>query len=334
MAKEIKILKNTIETTNDYLDISTLKFLVVNPRIYAYTHGDPEFLNKIEEEQQEIIYQKLLQEPSVKKLIPQVKRHEGLLESILVRLDTMEVIEGNSRLAVYRKLNEENPNGNWDFIPCDIVSRLSEDEQIAYLSQIHVQGKTQWSPYEKANIAYVRKADGWDIKRISEVIGESQATVRKRIEIVQMMKNNQDFKKSHFSYYQVIVSNPEIKKQVKSEEGLPNLLEVIKNFDGSEDKNEFTAKDLRDKLPVIINDEKIFDLFKEDGIKLEDAYQRAKKSDLEDKVIRAKELLEDISLSELCNLDQASYNSFKDAVNKLNKEVNRIITMLEEQDSK
>jgi len=334
MVKEIKILNNTIETTSDYKSISELKFLKDNPRVYAYTHGEPDFLDKLEDEQQAIIYQKLLKEPSVKKLKAEIKRHGGLMEAILVRHDTKVVIEGNSRLAAYRKLSEENPDGDWDLIPCDIVSSLTDDEQFAYLSQIHVKGKTQWSAYEKANIAYVRRENGWQYKHIAEVFGETQATVRKRIEIIRMMKDNQDNKRPHFSYYQVIVSNPEIKKQVKSEDGLPNLLKAIKNFDGSEDKNEFTAKDLRDKLPVIINDEKIFDLFQEGRINLEDAYQRAKKSDLEDKVISAKELLEDISLSELCNLDQGSYNSFKDAVNKLNKEVNRINKMVKEPESK
>ena len=33
------------------------------------------------------------------------------MESILVRHDTMEVIEGNSRLAVYRKLHEQDSGG-------------------------------------------------------------------------------------------------------------------------------------------------------------------------------------------------------------------------------
>ena len=79
-----------------------------NPRVYACTHGEANFDNLMEEEKQDIILEKLLQEPSVKKLIPEVKRHGGLMEPILVRRDTMEVIEGNSRLAVYRQLHQKN----------------------------------------------------------------------------------------------------------------------------------------------------------------------------------------------------------------------------------
>ncbi|MCY4446011.1 MAG: hypothetical protein OXC02_06095, partial [Rhodobacteraceae bacterium] len=75
MVKEIKILNNTIETTSDYKSISELKFLKDNPRVYAYTHGEPDFLDKLEDEQQAIIYQKLLKEPSVKKLKAEIKRH-------------------------------------------------------------------------------------------------------------------------------------------------------------------------------------------------------------------------------------------------------------------
>ena len=48
-------------------------------------------------------YERLLQEPSVKNLIPEIRRDGGLQDPITVRHDTWQVIEGNSRLAAYRK---------------------------------------------------------------------------------------------------------------------------------------------------------------------------------------------------------------------------------------
>ena len=40
------------------------------------------------------------------------------MEPILVRHDRMEVIEGNSRLAVYRHLNKDQNGDTWQLIPC------------------------------------------------------------------------------------------------------------------------------------------------------------------------------------------------------------------------
>lgn len=324
--KEMKLLGKTIKLSDDYLDIHSLKFLKDNPRVYACTHGEPNFNDLTEEQQQDVIFKRLLEEPSVKNLKPEIKRHGGLMESILVRHDTKEVIEGNSRLAVYRKLHQEDLEGEWGLIPCDIVSSLTDEQQFAFLNQIHVKGKTQWSAYEKANFAYVRKEAGWDEKRIAELFGESESTIRTRVKVIDLMKDNHDNKKSHFSYYDVIVRTRDISKEVEGE-GLGSLLVDIRNLGEDDDDNAFTAQDLRKKLPVVLKKPKVLKKFKDGEISLEEAYQRARISDLEDKVKRAKGLLEDISISEVKQLEQGSFKAFQYAVSKLLKEVERIKKM-------
>ena len=206
------------------LSINTLKFLKDNPRVYACTHGHPDFDNLIEAEQQEVIFKKLLEEPSVKNLIPEVKRHGGLMESILIRFDTKEVIEGNSRLAAYRLLHEADPEGDWEYISCDIVSSLTDNQQAAFLNQIHVKGKTRWSAYEKANFAYVRKAKGSNFDEIAQLFGESKHTVRTRTKVIDTMKRNGDNERSHFSYYDVLVRSPDISKGMDERDDLRDFL--------------------------------------------------------------------------------------------------------------
>lgn len=329
--KEMKLLGETISVSDDYLEIHKLRFLKDNPRVYACTHGEPGFNGLIEEEQQDLIYKKLLEESSVRNLREEIKRHGGLMESILVRHDTMEVIEGNSRLAVFRELHQKDPEGDWGLIPCDIVSSLTDEQQFAFLNQIHVKGKTQWSAYEKANFAYVRKEAGWSEKRISDLFGESESTIRTRVKVIQTMKDNKDNERSHFSFYDVIVRNKEILKEVESEDGLPNLLEDIRNFGDEDDENEdsFTALDLRRKLPIVLKKPKVLKKFKEKEIDLEDAFQRAKISDVEDKVKRAEGLLDDISITEVRQLEQGNIKSFQYAVRKLTKKVKRIKEMID-----
>lgn len=324
--KDMKILGKTILLTNDYLEINTLKFLKDNPRVYACTHGEPGFDDLTDEEQQDRIFKKLLEEPSVKNLKPEVKRHGGLMEPILVRHDTKEVIEGNSRLAVYRQLQQEKTEGEWELIPCDIVSSLTDEQQAAFLNQIHVKGKTSWSAYEKANFAYVRRQQNWSIDQIAQLFGESQATIRTRIKIIKMMHDNNDNERSHFSYYNVLHSS-RISKAMR-EEGLKDIfLKKIKSLGPNDKDGDSTAIDLRKKLPVILKKPKVLKKYIDGEIDLDEGYQRAKISEVEKKVRQAKDILSDVSRDDVAQLEQGRFKAFKQDIKKLKQEVVRIEKM-------
>ena len=324
---EITILGNKIHIKDDYINIHKLKFLKDNPRVYASTYGVSNFEDKTEEEQQEIIFREISDEPSVKNLKPDIKRHGGLMESILVRLDTMEVIEGNSRLAVYRQLHKEDPeNGAWEHIPCNIVSSLTDEAQAAFLNQIHVKGKTQWSAYEKANFAYVRKEKGMQFSAIAKLFGESEATIRTRIKVIEMMKDNKDNTLDNFSYYNVLVRDKEIIKGMESAGGLKTLLSDIKQT-GLEEDALFTAQDLRNKLPVVLKKPKVLKKYVARDIDLDQAYQRAKISRVEENIKQATELLKDVSKDEVSGLEKNAFNAFNQATRKLSLEAKRIVDM-------
>ncbi len=325
--REMKILGKVIALSHDNLDIQTLKFLKDNPRVYACTHGKPNFGEMPDEEQQDFMFDALRKEPSVKNLIPEIKRHGGLMESILVRHDTMEVIEGNSRLAVYRHLQNSGVEGEWDLIPCDIVSSLTENQQAAFLNQIHVKGKTKWSAYEKANFAYVRKERGDSFSNIANLFGESEATIRIRIKAIEMMKNNTDNERPHFSYYDVLVRNREIQKGMEKAGGFEKLLSDIKNLGADENSNTFTAQDLRNKLPVVLKKPKVLRKYVAREVDLDEAYQRAKISDVEENIKQATALLSDVSNDKVSRLESNRFNAFKQATKKLSREVNRIEKM-------
>ena len=328
--KEMKLLGETIPISNDYIDIYDLKFLKDNPRVYACTHGHPNFDSLIEEEQQDVIFKNLRQEPSVKNLIPDVKRHGGLMEPILVRHDTKEVIEGNSRLAVYRILDKERVAGEWGLISCNIVSGLTDDQQAAFLNQIHVKGKTQWSAYEKANFAYVRKVQGWSLDRIARLFGESDGTIRTRVKVIEMMEKNEDNDRSHFSYYDVLIRSQEISTSMKKEGLSSLLLTKIKSFGSDDEGDDFTAQELRKKLPPILKKPKVLKKYMAGQIDLDSGYLLAKISDVEEKVKRANILIEEVSHQEVSRLERNQLNAFKQTVKKLSREVGRIEKMIGE----
>ena len=326
--KEMKILKDTIEVSSDYLHIEKLKFLKDNPRVYSCTHGEAGFNDLPVGKQQEIIYQKLCEEPSVKTLVRDIKRHGGLMEPILVRFDTLQVIEGNSRLAAYRLLHVKYPEDEWDLIPCDIVSSLTDEAQAAFLSQIHVKGKTKWAAYEKANFAFVRHKGGWNLKKISKLFGESEQTIRFRIKTIELMKENEDTERSHFSYYDVLVRKAEISKEINKEGDLKNrVLEDIRNLgvcDSEEDDSKFTAQEMRKQLPLILKKPKVLKKYISGELDLFEAYERARISKVEEKVKQAHGILADISLSDVKWLPISELNALKQAVRKLSKETKRV----------
>ena len=302
----MKLLGESIPLAGDYLNIDELKFLKDNPRVYACIHGEPDFAGLLEEQQQELIFKKLLEEPSVKNLIPEIKRHGGLIEPILIRMDTKEVIEGNSRLAVYRQLHQQKEEGEWDLIPCNIVSSLTKDQQAAFLNQIHVKGKTRWSAYEKANFAYVHKKQGWNVNKIAELFGESPATIRTRAKVIEMMKHNEDNERSHFSHYDVLVRDLSISKEMENSDALSNvLLRKIKNLEQDEEESNFTAQELRKKLPVILKKPKVLKKYINGQMDLDEGYQLAKISQVEEKVKQAWDLLDDVSGVEVSQLEQS-----------------------------
>ena len=326
----MKILGEPVSLSNDFLDIYDLKFLRDNPRVYACMHGEPNFDKLFEGEQQKIIFEKLLQEPSVKNLIPDIKRHDGLLESIVIRYDTKEVIEGNSRLAVYRHLHQRNEEGEWGLIPCNIVSSLTENQQAAYLNQIHVKGRTRWSAYEKANFAYVRKERGSTIDKIGELFGESVATIRTRVKVVEMMKSNKDNQRHHFSYYDVLIRKSAIAEKMRRDRGFRDvLLGKIKDLGPDEENNEFTAQELRQKLPIILKKPRVLKKYIEGNINLDEGYQRARISGVEEKVRRAKGLLDDVTKHEVSTLEHSRFNAFKHDVRKLVQAIKRIGRMVD-----
>ena len=329
------LLGETIQFRDDYIDIDTLKFLKDNPRVYACTHGLPDFENWTEEEQQDEIFKQLLQEPSVKNLLPEVRRHKGLVEPISVRYDTMEVIEGNSRLAVYRKLRDDKFEGEWQLIPCEIVSSITDEQQAAFLNEVHVKGKTQWSAYEKANFAYVRKAKGWGSDQIAKLFGESHGTIRKRVNVIGMMRDSGDNDQSHFSHYDVIVRNRIISRETKKNgELLSFLLEKIKYLGSDDEEDHFTAQELRKKLPVILEKPKILKKYMADEISLDVGYQRAKISAVEENINEARSFLADVSRREVENLEQNEFSAFKQAFRRLSQDVKRIAGMIEAMNQK
>lgn len=333
--RSIHILGTGIPYTSDYHDIGGLRFLGDNPRVYAATHGQRDFADLSDDDQQSRIYAALQEQPGFASLRQDVKRHGGLMEPVLIRHDTKEVIEGNTRLAVYRSLHESGADGEWDLIPCNIVAGLTADQQAAFLNQIHVTGKTQWSAYEKANFAYVRVQAGIDVKTLANLFGESAATIRHRVSAVRLMADNDDSNLEHYSHYDVLVRKKILASEMGANPAFRDLiLGRISCLESLPEEEQFTAQDLRDKLPVVLKKKRYWKRFVAAEIDLDEAHQLAKISRVEENVRRARELLANVERRDVGRVDANRLGALSLDVRRLKVEMNRVEKLVHERRAK
>ena len=143
----LRIRGQNIQIEVREIDQKNLFFWPENPRIYSAVHvggGNPS---------QKDIYNRLKKMEHVRQLVKDIKQNDGLIDPIIVRGGSMEVLEGNSRLAAYRFLAERNPL-KWNRIRCRILPPDTDRSLIfTLLSQYHVTGK-KTGPHTRQQALY------------------------------------------------------------------------------------------------------------------------------------------------------------------------------------
>jgi hypothetical protein len=82
-----------------------------------------------------------------------IRAYRGLITPIIVTPQDdghYLVIEGNTRVAIFRELADEGSPGNWETIPAIIQPDLQEEGEHAIRLQAHLVGPRPWRPYAKA----------------------------------------------------------------------------------------------------------------------------------------------------------------------------------------
>ena len=62
----------------------------------------------------------------------------------------MSVVEGNTRLAIYRAFLRDKIPGEWKTIPAIVHGSLAQKQVDAIRLQCHIVGPRPWDPYSKA----------------------------------------------------------------------------------------------------------------------------------------------------------------------------------------
>ena len=97
-----------------------------------------------------------------------IRTNGGIMTPIIVNKapsGEYTVIEGNTRVAIYREFKENEEAGDWDRIPALVRTNLPESEKNAIRLQAHLVGPRAWDPYSKAKFLFeLRKEHNltWD----------------------------------------------------------------------------------------------------------------------------------------------------------------------------
>lgn len=205
-------------------DIYKLHFYEKNPRIATILaeHKD--------EITDDMIDEKLFDRNETHKLKRRIEKDGGLIHPIIVYKSN--AIEGNTRLCCYRHLYQETKNEKWRTIKCHLIlDDLTQDEIYRLLCTEHIEGKIDWDAYEKANLfCKMKYEEGMTISQISEVAGESTASVSHRIRAYKLMVEYEVIDKNKYSHFEQLVLSGSIReiKKVHDKDIESKIIELIK----------------------------------------------------------------------------------------------------------
>ena len=227
-----------------------------------------------------------------------IRSNGGIIHPIIVnkRRDGRNiVVEGNTRLAIYREFDHKGVPGNWKSIPTIMFNELPINEIDAIRLQAHLVGPREWDPYSKAKyLHHLSETEGMPFSQLVDYCGGRRADIERSISAYEDMEEfyrpivvaeQDDFDVTKFSGF------VELQKQkVKQSLIVANL--TVGDFSGWQHRRLFNRQEHVRDLPRILNNSEAKSIFLKEGsreaLKVFDAKNES--SDLKD-----------VSLEALCN---------------------------------
>jgi hypothetical protein len=261
----ILIRGQEIPVSTQNLEQGRLRFYAENPRVYSVVRGDGKSPT------QEEIQRRLLEMEHVKELVQDIRTNGGLIEPLIVKDGTYEVLEGNSRLAAYRFLAQSDAI-KWGRVKCSVLPANIDDALVfALLGQFHIKGKKDWQPYEQAGFLYRRsKKHNANTAALALEIGISEKRVKHLVETYQFMLDHDEDDINRWSYYDEYLKSNKIKRARSEFPALDKL--VVKKIRSQEIER---AMDLRAELPIICNSSNALKKFVAGNLDFSEAHEVA-----------------------------------------------------------
>jgi hypothetical protein len=316
----LKIRGKDIPVKIGELPVMELNFFVENPRIYSAMWASGEVPDQDE------IYENLRKFDNVKELMQDIKLNGGLMEPVIVKDGSFEVLEGNRRLAAYRMLYEKDAI-SWGRIKATLLPKdVLEEDVFALLGQYHIKGRADWAPYEQAGFLYRRFKNHKITKaQLAKEIGLSAMRVGDLINTYEFMLNHNIKDINKWSHCEVYRKSPGIRKvAVKMPEIETRFISDLKKGKIKQ------AVDIRDKLGKIDKaSAKVQKAYVEGEISIEEAFERAVDgggtNEIYNKLHKFRQWFVEPSVaSDVGSADVSAFKKIKYELNKIDQRISQL----------
>ena len=239
--------------------LDKLKLSPTNPRIRK-------LLRKSPTPTPDEILKFLLDEDGVSDLQRQIRENGGVVDPILID-PNYEIIEGNCRVAIYKKFRVGRPNEpQWRTMQCRMLTKVTR-KQIRIIRAIyHIHSsKIKWGAYEQqAELQDMRDMEGMEPAEIARVLGMSPKQVTTLLDAYDAMTKHYvettkpDEHRKVWSHFHELYKKPKLESFRSNEKNLKTFAKLVKS-------GKIKGADVR-KLPVIIANPKAFQALEQDGI--------------------------------------------------------------------
>lgn len=202
-----------------------------------------------------------------------IKSNGGIIHPIIVNkitsMNKLVVIEGNTRVQIYKELKQTCADGEWNKIRAIVYKDLDEKDIHAIRLQSHLVGPRDWDPYSKAKyLNYLSNRKKLPITQIISFCGGKQNEVKKMIDAYNDMEeyyranlsDDSEFDQRKFSAFVELQNQPIKETLIKNGFSKNDFAKWVinGNFD--------TMQSVR-QLPAILNNEQATKIFFKENAK-------------------------------------------------------------------
>jgi hypothetical protein len=176
------------------------------------------------------------------------------------------VIEGNTRLFIYKRFQGDGVEGDWDQIPAVVYDDLSQPDIDAIRLQAHLVGPRDWDPYSKAKYLHLLHiVQNMPMSFLEDYCGGRRREVERYIQAYSDMEkfyrplvDENDFDPTRFSAFVELQKPAIINELISHGKDQTDFSTWVANrkFDRLEDVR---------KLPRIMSNADALNIFEKDG---------------------------------------------------------------------
>ena len=216
----------SVAVENRRVPLDLLKLDAQNPRIGLYKDSQSKTTFSDDEIRHAIVNRS---PDAYTKLRDSIEINQGIINPIWItplQRENHLVIEGNTRVLIYRELADKYPtNDVWKTIPANVLPLGIRDSQINFIRlEAHLRGVTEWDAYERARYLYIlNEEEGYSVTRLEQLTRLRRAEIETEIRAFRDMNEvyssrfpDDPYQSQKFSYFVEFERSNRLKQQVQN----------------------------------------------------------------------------------------------------------------------